>query len=232
MTPPKAPSTAPHYFGHRQRLRDRFRQAGGDALSDYELVELLLFSAIPRRDVKPIAKALIARFGSFAAAISADRAALAAVPGLGDAAIDALKAVREGAVRLLRADAMATPVLGSWQKVLDYCRASMAHGATEQFRVLFLDRKNALIADEEQARGTVDHAPVYPREVVKRALELAASAIIMVHNHPSGDTTPSKADIDMTRAVAKAAEAVGVVLHDHIVVGRTGHASFKGLGLL
>jgi len=232
MTPPKAQSTAPHYFGHRQRLRDRFRQAGGDALSDYELVELLLFSAIPRRDVKQIAKALIARFGSFAAAISADRAALAAVPGLGDAAIDALKAVREGAVRLLRADAMAAPVLGSWQKVLDYCRASMAHGATEQFRVLFLDRKNALIADEEQARGTVDHAPVYPREVVKRALELAASAIIMVHNHPSGDPTPSKADIDMTRAVVKAAEAVGVVLHDHIVVGRTGHASFKGLGLL
>ncbi|HJS33665.1 MAG TPA: DNA repair protein RadC [Alphaproteobacteria bacterium] len=232
MTSPKAQSTAPHYLGHRQRLRDRFRHAGGGALSDYELVELLLFSAIPRRDVKPIAKALIARFGSFAAAISADRTALAAVPGLGDGAIDALKAVREGAVRLLRADAMAAPVLGSWQKVLDYCRASMAHGATEQFRVLFLDRKNALIADEEQARGTVDHAPVYPREVVKRALELAASAIIMVHNHPSGDPTPSKADIDMTRTVAKAAEAVGVVLHDHIVVGRTGHASFKGLGLL
>lgn len=232
MTSLKAQSTAPHYLGHRKRLRDRFRHAGGEALSDYELVELLLFSAIPRRDVKPIAKSLIARFGSFAAAISADRTALAAVPGLGDTAIDALKAVREGAVRLLRADAMAAPVLGSWQKVLDYCRASMAHGATEHFRVLFLDRKNALIADEEQARGTVDHAPVYPREVVKRALELAASAIIMVHNHPSGDPTPSKADIDMTRAVAKAAEAVGVVLHDHIVVGRTGHASFKGLGLL
>ena len=223
---------APHYHGHRERLRDRFRKNGGGALSDYELLELLLFSAIPRRDVKPLAKALIARFGGFGAVLSAERRALAEVPGLGEIAIDALKAAREAGVRLVREEAMERPVLGSWQKVLDYCRVTMAHAPTEQFRLLFLDRKNGLIADELQQTGTVDHAPVYPREVVKRALELAASAIIMVHNHPSGDPTPSKADIEMTRNVARAAEVVGVALHDHIIVGRTGHSSFKGLGLL
>ena len=223
---------APHYHGHRERLRDRFRKNGGGALSDYELLELLLFSAIPRRDVKPLAKALIARFGGFGAVLSAERRALAEVPGLGEIAIDALKAAREVGVRLVREEAMERPVLGSWQKVLDYCRVTMAHAPTEQFRLLFLDRKNGLIADELQQTGTVDHAPVYPREVVKRALELAASAIIMVHNHPSGDPTPSKADIEMTRNVARAAEVVGVALHDHIIVGRTGHSSFKGLGLL
>ena len=223
---------APHYHGHRERLRDRFRRNGGGALSDYELLELLLFSAIPRRDVKPLAKALIARLGGFGAVLSAERRALAEVPGLGEIAIDALKAAREAGVRLVREEAMERPVLGSWQKVLDYCRVTMAHAPTEQFRLLFLDRKNGLIADELQQTGTVDHAPVYPREVVKRALELAASAIIMVHNHPSGDPTPSKADIEMTRNVARAAEVVGVALHDHIIVGRTGHSSFKGLGLL
>ena len=223
---------APHYHGHRERLRDRFRKNGGGALSDYELLELLLFSAIPRRDVKPLAKALIARLGGFGAVLSAERRALAEVPGLGEIAIDALKAAREAGVRLVREEAMKRPVLGSWQKVLDYCRVTMAHAPTEQFRLLFLDRKNGLIADELQQTGTVDHAPVYPREVVKRALELAASAIIMVHNHPSGDPTPSKADIEMTRNVARAAEVVGVALHDHIIVGRTGHSSFKGLGLL
>ncbi len=223
---------APHYHGHRERLRDRFRKNGGGALSDYELLELLLFSAIPRRDVKPLAKALIARLGGFGAVLSAERRALAEVPGLGEIAIDALKAAREAGVRLVREEAMERPVLGSWQKVLDYCRVTMAHAPTEQFRLLFLDRKNGLIADELQQTGTVDHAPVYPREVVKRALELAASAIIMVHNHPSGDPTPSKADIEMTRNVARAAEVVGVALHDHIIVGRTGHSSFKGLGLL
>lgn len=224
--------TSPHYHGHRQRLRQRFRSGGGAAVSDYELLELLLFAAIPRRDVKPIAKALLARFGSFGGVLAAERAALAGVAGIGEAAIDALHIARESALRLTREEAMARPVLGSWQKVLDYCRAAMAHGSTEQVRLLFLDRKNALIADEVQQKGTVDHTPVYPREVAKRALELAASAVILVHNHPSGDPSPSRADVEMTRAVAKALDAIGVALHDHIVIGRSGHASFKSLGLL
>jgi len=220
----------PHYLGHRARLRERFR-AGADALPDYELIELLLFSAIPRRDVKPLAKALVTRFGSFAGTVSASREALREA-GLGDSAIDALKIVREAAVRLTRQEALNRPVLGSWQKVLDYCRAVLAHEAVERFHLLFLDRKNALIADEGQTRGTIDHTPVYPREVVKRALDLGASAIILVHNHPSGDPTPSRADIEMTREVAKAAAVLGVSVHDHIIIGRSGHASFRSLGLL
>ena len=220
----------PHYLGHRARLRERFR-AGADALPDYELIELLLFAAIPRRDVKPLAKALVARFGSFAGTVSAPREALREA-GLGDSAIDALKIVREAAVRLTRQEALNRPVLGSWQKVLDYCRAALAHEAVERFHLLFLDRKNTLIADEGQTRGTIDHTPVYPREVVKRALDLGASAIILVHNHPSGDPTPSRADIEMTREVAKAAAVLGVSVHDHIIIGRSGHASFRSLGLL
>jgi DNA repair protein RadC len=224
-----APET-PHYHGHRERLRERFR-AGSDALPDYELVELLLFAAIPRIDVKPLAKALVEKFGSFAGVVSAPRESLVEA-GLKDGAIDLLKIVRESAVRLARQEVLNRPVLSSWQKVLDYVRAQLAHAPIEQFHVLYLDRKNVLIADEAQQRGTVDHTPVYPREVMKRALELGASAIIMVHNHPSGDPTPSKADIAMTREVAKAAEALGLTVHDHIVIGRSGHTSFKGLGLL
>lgn len=224
-----APET-PHYHGHRERLRERFR-AGSDALPDYELVELLLFAAIPRIDVKPLAKALVEKFGSFAGVVSASREALAEA-GLRDGAIDLMKVVRESAVRLARQEVLNRPVLSSWQKVLDYVRAQLAHAPIEQFHVLYLDRKNVLIADEAQQRGTVDHTPVYPREVIKRALELGASAIIMVHNHPSGDPTPSKADIAMTREVAKAAETLGLTVHDHIVIGRAGHASFKGMGLL
>ena len=220
----------PHYHGHRERLRARFRQ-GSDPLPDYELVELLLFAAIPRVDVKPLAKRLIDRFGNFAGVVSAPREVLLGA-GLKDNAIDMLKIVRESAVRLARQEVIDRPVLSSWQKVLDYCRARLAHEPTERFHLLFLDRKNVLIADEQQQQGTVDHTPVYPREVVKRALELGASAIIMVHNHPSGDPTPSKADIAMTREVAKAAETLGLTVHDHIVIGRAGHASFKGLGLL
>ncbi|MGQ0665135.1 MAG: RadC family protein [Pseudomonadota bacterium] len=222
----------PHYLGHRQRLRERFRKDAGQAFPDYELLELLLCAAIPRHDLKPLAKTLIRRFGSFAAAISAERAALLAEKGMSETAVDLLHAVREAAVRLARAEIMGRPVLGSWQKVLDYCRTELAHAGVEEFRVLFLDRKNALIDDIPLGKGTVDHTPVYPREVVKRALELGASAIIMVHNHPSGDPAPSKADIDMTREVVKAAGAVGIALHDHIVIGRHGHASFKTLGLL
>jgi DNA repair protein RadC len=220
----------PHYHGHRERLRERFR-GGSDALPDYELVELLLFAAIPRIDVKPLAKSLVDRFGSFAGVVSASREALADA-GLKDSAIDLMKVVRESAVRLARQEVLNRPILSSWQKVLDYVRAQLAHAPIEQFHVLYLDRKNVLIADEAQQRGTVDHTPVYPREVMKRALELGASAIIMVHNHPSGDPTPSKADIAMTREVAKAVETLGLTVHDHIVIGRAGHTSFKGLGLL
>jgi DNA repair protein RadC len=220
----------PHYHGHRERLRARFRK-GSEPLPDYELVELLLFAAIPRVDVKPLAKRLIEKFGNFAGVVSAPREVLLGA-GLKDNAIDMLKVVRESAVRLARQEVIDRPVLSSWQKVLDYCRARLAHEPTERFHLLFLDRKNVLIADEQQQQGTVDHTPVYPREVVKRALELGASAIILVHNHPSGDPTPSKADIAMTREIAKAAETLGLTVHDHIVIGRAGHASFKGLGLL
>jgi DNA repair protein RadC len=220
----------PHYHGHRERLRERFR-AGHDTLPDYEIIELLLYATIPRIDVKPLAKRLVKDFGNFAGVISASREALLGA-GLKESTVDSFKIVRESAVRLARQEVVDRPVLSSWQKVLDYCRAKLAHEQTERFHLLFLDRKNVLIADEEQQRGTVDHTPVYPREVVKRALDLGASAIIMVHNHPSGDPTPSKADIAMTREVAKAAETLGLTVHDHIVIGRAGHASFKGLGLL
>jgi len=223
---------APDYLGHRQRLRARFRSAGADAFADYELLEFLLCHAIPRRDVKPIAKRMMARFGSFAAAISAPRAQLAEIDGLGDVAIDALAVVRAAAVRLAREEAHGRHVLSSWQKVLDFCRADMAHRDREHFRLLFLDKKNVLIGDEVQQSGTVDHTPVYPREIVKRALELGASAIILVHNHPSGDPTPSRGDIDMTREIVKAASPLGIAIHDHIVIGRKGHVSFKGQGLI
>jgi len=221
----------PHYHHHRQRLRERLLAAGAAALPDYELLEFLLFAPTPRRDVKPLAKDLIARFGSFAEVLNANSAALRAVPGIGEAAIAQFAAVREAGLRLARAELRQRPVLSSWQKVIDYCTAQIAFAAVEEFHLLFLDRKNALIADERQQRGTVDHTPVYPREVVKRALELGASALIMVHNHPSGDPTPSKADIETTREVAKAAALLGVTLHDHIVIGRGRHASLRTLGL-
>jgi DNA repair protein RadC len=226
-----ADAKAPHYHGHRQRLRERFRRAGGGALEDYELLELLLFAAIPRRDVKPLAKGLIARFGSYAGVLSAKREALAEFDGLGDAAVDALLAVREAAVRLARADAAESPILSGWQKLMDYLMADMASAKQEHFRLLFLDKKNRLIHDEVHQSGTVDHAPVYPREVAKRCLELHASAVILVHNHPSGDSTPSRADIDITKDIEKALKAIGVVVHDHVIVGRTGHTSFKAKGL-
>jgi DNA repair protein RadC len=227
--PPKPP--APHYHGHRERLRERFLEAP-ESLPDYEILELLLAASIPRRDVKPLAKSLIARFGSFADTITADPEALIAAGGLGPASATLLKVVREAAIRLARAPVLERPVIGSWTRLLDYCSAAMATLPTEQFRLLFLDRKNVLIADEVQQEGTIDHTPLYPREVVKRALELHASAVIMVHNHPSGDPTPSRADIDMTRAVRDALAAVGIQLHDHLVIGRKAHASFKSMALL
>lgn len=218
--------------GHRRRLKERFLAAGPEALADYELLELVLFSAIPRRDTKPIAKRLIEQFGSFAEAINAPPDRLKEVEGVGESAIVALKLARASALRLMRGDIMFRPALASWNAVLDYCRAAMGFETREQFRILFLDRKNKLIADEVQQEGTVDHTPVYIREVVKRALELSASAIILVHNHPSGDPTPSRADIDMTRQIVEAAKPLGITIHDHLIVGKHGHASLKGLKLM
>ncbi|HEX3859357.1 MAG TPA: DNA repair protein RadC [Pseudolabrys sp.] len=222
----------PHYFGHRERLRARFRDAGSDAVSDYELLELVLFRAIPQRDVKPLAKNLIAKFGSFAEVVAAAPARLAEVKGLGDAAITEMKVVHAAASRLARGQVQKRPVLSSWSSVLDYCRTAMAFADKEQFRILFLDKRNQVIADEVQQVGTVDHTPVYPREVVKRALELSATAMILVHNHPSGDPTPSHADIVMTKAIIDVAKPLGIAVHDHIIVGKEGHASFKGLKLI
>jgi DNA repair protein RadC len=230
--PPGLEDAAPHYHGHRERLRERFRGAGSEAVTDYELLELVLFRALPRRDVKPLAKELIARFGSFAEVVSAPVERLAEIKGLGDAAITELKVVQAAANRLARGQVKRRPVLSSWSNVLDYCRTAMAFADKEQFRVLFLDKRNQLIADEVQQVGTVDHTPVYPREVVKRALELSATAVILVHNHPSGDPTPSRADIQMTQAIIEVAKPLGIAVHDHIIVGKEGHASFKGLKLI
>jgi DNA repair protein RadC len=224
----KKPSNA----GHRERLRERFFATGGEGFADYELLELLLTIAIPQRDVKPLAKTLIAEFKSFSGVISAGPHELRAIAGMGDVSIAALKVVRAGALRLLLQEAKAQPILNSWQRLIDYLTAAMAHENIEQFRILFLDKRNHLIADEVQQKGTVDHTPVYPREVVKRALELSATAIILVHNHPSGDPAPSRPDIDMTKEIIKAAGTIGVLVHDHLIIGKTGTSSFKSLGLL
>jgi DNA repair protein RadC len=222
----------PHYYGHRERLRARFREAGAEAVGDYELLELVLFRAIPQRDVKPLAKELIARFGSFAEVVAAPRARLKELRGVGEAVVDEIKVVHAAASRLARGQVQKRAVLSSWSSVLDYCRTAQAFADKEQFRVLFLDKRNQLIADELQQIGTVDHTPVYPREVVKRALELSATALILVHNHPSGDPTPSHADIQMTQAIVDVAKPLGIAVHDHIIVGKDGHASFKGLRLI
>jgi DNA repair protein RadC len=223
---------SPHYLGHRKRLRDRFLSAGADALADYELLELVLFSAVPRGDMKPLAKQLLRRFGTFAETIAAPPELLRKMDGVGDAVIVQFKLVQAAAARLTRGEVKRRPVLSSWSAVLDYCRAAQAFADVEQFRILFLDKRNQLIADEVQQKGTVDHTPVYPREVVKRALELAATAVVLVHNHPSGDPTPSRADIQMTQAIIDVAKPLGIAVHDHIIVGRDGHASLKGLKLI
>jgi len=207
-------------------------QAGNDALHDYEMLELILFRAIPRRDVKPLAKQLLEKFGSFAEVIAAPIERLKEVEGLGEAAITDLKIVQAAANRLLRGEVKKRHVLSSWSSVLDYCRTAVAFESKEHFRILFLDKGNHLIADEQQQTGTVDHTPVYPREVVKRALELSATAVILVHNHPSGDPTPSRADIDMTRAIIEVARPLGIAVHDHLIVGKDGHASLKALKLM
>jgi DNA repair protein RadC len=222
----------PHYLGHRERLRDRFLEGGPNAVTEYELLELILFRAIPRRDVKPLAKALIARFGSFAEVVSAERPRLREIEGLSDAAITEIKIVQAAAGRLARGEVKKRTALSSWSAVLDYCRTTMAFADKEQFRVLFLDKRNQVIADEVQQTGTVDHTPVYPREVIKRALELSATALILVHNHPSGDPTPSRADIQMTQAIVDIAKPLGISVHDHIIVGKDGHTSFKGSKLI
>jgi len=222
----------PQYLGHRDRLRQRFRDSGPDALPDYELLELVMFRALQRRDTKPIAKDLIAKFGSFPEVINAPDELLNEVDGVGEAVITELKLIRGAALRLMKGQVMDRPVLDSWSTVLDYCRAAMAFQSIEQFRVLFLDKRNRIIADEVQQEGTVDHTPVYVREIIKRALELSATAIILVHNHPSGDPTPSRADIEMTKQIVESATNLGITIHDHIIVGKDGHASFRGLSLI
>ena len=218
--------------GHRARMRARLLTAGPDAVADHELLEMVLFLALPRRDTKPIARALLNRFGSFAAAISASAPDLRSVEGLGDAGVAALKLVQAAAHRLVRAEVKDRPVLGDWQRLMDYLGAVLSRERIEQFRILFLDSRNRLLADEAQSRGTVNHTPVYPREVVKRALELHATAIILVHNHPSGDPAPSRDDIEMTKAIAQAAKVLSVSLHDHVIIGNGRWFSFRREGLL
>ncbi len=233
ITPQNEPKSSPEgVAGHRARLRERFLASGGKGLPDYELLEIVLFGCIARGDVKPLAKRLLSVFGSYGAVLAASPEELKRVDGCGEAVIVMLKAIEHSIGRSLKEKAYAKPVLQSWQAVLDYCRATMGHLKKEQFRIFFLDRKNQLIADELQQEGTVDHTPVYPREVVKRALELGASALILVHNHPSGDTTPSKADIAMTKQIIQASAAVDITVHDHIIISQSQHYSFAGNGLL
>jgi DNA repair protein RadC len=226
-TPPR-----PHYAGHRERLRERAMAGGLPALPDYEVLELLLFRSVPRGDVKPLAKQLLARFGSLGAVLGATAEDMRTVAGVGEAVALDLKLLHEAGLRTAREQISRRPVISSWAALLAYVKTALAHEAREQFRVLFLDKKNQLIADEIMNRGTVDHAPVYPREVVRRALELSASAVILVHNHPSGDPTPSSADVDMTRQIVDAARPLRISIHDQLVAGRDGVASFKALGLM
>jgi len=227
------PGKLPSYIAdHRKRLRSRFIEGGAAAMPDYELLELVLFRAIPRQDVKPLARLLMDTFGDFNRVISASPARLTMVKGVGEAVVLELKIVEAASQRLMRAKVMHRPILSSWDALLDYCHTAMAHRETEQFRILFLDRKNVLIADEEQAKGTVDHVPVYPREVVKRGLELNASALILVHNHPSGDPTPSEADITMTLQIQEACQTLGITLHDHLIIGKARELSFRAQGYL
>jgi DNA repair protein RadC len=227
-----APAGPPHYHGHRMRLRERFHSAGPDALSDYELLEMVLFHSLPRGDTKPLAKTLLKKFGSFAEVVHAPETRLREVDGVGDATVTHLKLIAASASRISKGQLQQRTMLSSWNDVIDYCRTSMAFADKEQFRVLFLDKRNQLIADEVQQVGTVDHTPVYPREVIKRSLELSATAILLVHNHPSGDPTPSSADIQMTRAIVDIAGPLGISVHDHIIVGKNGHASLRGLKLI
>jgi DNA repair protein RadC len=230
--PQKDAPDKPHYLGHRERLREKFLAQGPDALADYEIIELLLTLARPRIDCKPIAKALLKRFGSLPALMAADTESLKSVEDVGDGTVVALKLVQAVAQRMLKREVLDKPVLDSWNKVLDYCHSVMAHQREEQLRLFFLDGRNALVADEMQSKGTVNHTPLYVREVVKRALELGASALIMAHNHPTGDPSPSRDDIALTREVRSALKAVGVSLHDHIIIGRKGHVSLRSMNVI
>ena len=230
--PENQSTETPHYHGHRERLRERFYGAGPEALSDYELLEMALFPALPRRDTKPLAKALLKTFGSFAEVIHAPVARLREVDGIGEASINQIKLLAAAADRVAKGEIKRKIALSSWNDVIEYCRTGMAFADKEQFRLLFLDKRNQLIADEVQQTGTIDHTPVYPREVIKRALELSATALILVHNHPSGDPTPSQADIQMTKAIVQIATPLGISVHDHIIVGKNGHAHLKGLKLM
>jgi DNA repair protein RadC len=230
--PDIAKKIVPHHAGHRDRLRQRFLKSGADGFQDYELLEIVLFSIIPRRDVKQLAKQLLMEFGGLAGVLGASVSELQKVKGLSENAAVFFKTVQALTQRMLRNDIEKKPLLGSWQKLIDYCHVAMAHEKREHFRVLFLNRKNQLIADEVQQVGTVDHASVYPREIVRRALELGATALILVHNHPSGDPDPSDADLVMTKEIIKAAAALDILVHDHVIIARNGHVSFKSLGLL
>ncbi|MCP4936614.1 MAG: JAB domain-containing protein [bacterium] len=227
---PTAPS--PHFHGHRERLKQRLLDSDGEALADYELLEALLFRALPRRDTKPIAKELLLRFGSFSEVINASEGELRKIKWIKDAAIGEFALIKAATRRLLKTAVVKRPVLTSWAKVLDHCRAAMAFEPREQFRILFLDKRNRLILDEVQQTGTIDHAPVYVREICRRALEVNATALILAHNHPSGDPTPSRGDIEMTKEIVKIAGGLGISVHDHIIIAKEGHASFKGLGLI
>jgi DNA repair protein RadC len=229
---PQPPRPIPHYWGHRDRLRKRFREGGAEPLPDYELLELILFRAIPRRDVKPLAKDILARFGSFAEAVAAPPQRLMEIEGVTDAVVTEIKIVQAAALRTSQSEVKKRPVFQAMSTVISYLRSAMAFEDKEQFRILFLDRRNRMISDEVQSRGTIDHTPVYTREVVKRALELSASAIILAHNHPSGDPTPSKADVDMTKQIMEVAGKLGLTVHDHVVLGRDGHLSMKAAGII
>ena len=233
-SPPKQANAKekPHYAGHRQRLRERFVNGGAEAMQDYELLELILFMAIPRRDVKPLAKALLAQYGGLPALLAAPVGQLTQSEGVSENVAIALKSVQATAHRMLRQDIMKKPVLNSWARLIDYCMATMAHEGREHFRILFLNKKNELIADEIQGSGTVDHTPAYPREIMKRALELSATAVILVHNHPSGDPAPSQADIDMTHAIIRAGEPFSIKIHDHVIVSRGGYKSLRSEGMI
>ncbi|WP_298986793.1 DNA repair protein RadC [uncultured Roseibium sp.] len=232
MSEAKSGGATASHKGHRQRLRERFRKTGEQSLADYELLEFLLFSALPRQDTKPIAKALLQRFGSFSAALAAPRERLKEIDGLSDVSVDTLQAVHAAIVRYHKAELDERRLLDSWSKVIDYLQAAMEHSTVEEFRILFLDKKNGLIADEVQQTGTVDHTPVYPREVIRRALEHSATALILVHNHPSGDPTPSRADIQMTQKIIDIAKPLGVEVHDHIIIGLRNNVSMRGLQLI
>jgi len=232
LTEPKPKKDEPHYKGHRQRLRERFLSGGSDALQDYELLELLLFMAIPRRDVKPLAKTLLKSFGSLPELMAASVNDLTRIDGISENTATAIKSVEALATRMMKQDLEGKPVLNSWTRLMDYCYATMAHEKKEHFRILFLNKKNALIGDEIQGSGTVDHTPAYPREIMKRSLELGATAIILMHNHPSGDPKPSQADIDMTAQIIRAAEPFNITVHDHIIISRNGYTSMKNKGLM